>query len=112
MLFRSHSSSYCTLTKVPRRFILPVRPHILPLRVDIRPLPSLGLPQCLLGYPQVFTISSCYFLVGVVRLPIVGFIVVSRSPVCRLAFKSAVTLLCRTGFLAEMRALSLGHVML
>ena len=79
--------------------------------MDIRPLPSLGLPQCLLGYPQVFAISSCCPLVSVVGLPIIGFVVVLRSPVCQPAFKSTATLLCRAGFPAEMRTLSLGHIM-
>ena len=85
---------------------------MLPLHIGVHPLPSLGLPQCLLGYPQVFAISGRCPLVGVVGLPIVGFIVVSRSPVYRPAFESTVTLLCRAGFPAEMRTLSLGHVIL
>ena len=47
----------------------------------------------------------------VVRLPVVRFIVVSRSPICRPAFESAITLLYRAGFPAEICILSLGHVM-
>ena len=46
-----------------------------------------------------------------VGLPVIGFVVVSCSPVCRPTFESAATLLCRAGFPAEMRTLSLGHVM-
>ena len=79
--------------------------------MGVRPLPSLGLPRCLLGCPRVSAISGRCPLVVVVGLPVVGFVVVSRSPVCRLAFESAATLLCRAGFPAEMRTLILGHVM-
>ena len=84
---------------------------MLPLHEGVRSLPSLGLPQCLLGYPQVFAISGHYPLVGVVGLPIIGFVVVSCSPICQPTFESTVTLLGCVGFLAEMCVLSLGHVM-
>ena len=79
--------------------------------MGVRPLPSLGLPRCLLGYLRVSAISGRYPLVIVVGLPVVRFVMVSRSPVCRLAFESTATLLCRAGFPARMRTLSLGHVM-
>ena len=79
--------------------------------MGVRLLPSLDLPRCLLGCPQVSAISGRCPLVAVVGSPVVGFVVASRSPVCRPTFESAATLLCRAGFLVVMRALSLGHVM-
>ena len=79
--------------------------------MGVRPLPSLGLPRCLLGYLRVSTISGRCPLVIVVRLPVIRFVILSRSPVYQLAFESTATLLCRVGFPAKMRVLSLGHVM-
>ena len=74
-------------------------------------LPSLGLPQCLLGGPQVFAISGHCPLVVVGGLPPVGFVVVSRFSVRCPPIKSAVTLLGHAGFLVAMRTLVLGHSM-
>ena len=73
------------------------------------PLPSLNLPQCLLGGPQVFAIFGCCSLAVVVGLPLIRFIVVSRFSVRRSPVESAATLLGCTGFPVVMRALVLGH---
>jgi len=86
-------------------------PPALPLRIGIRPLPSLGLPQCLLGGPQVSAISGCCPLVVVVGSPPVGFVMVSRFSMRRPPFESAATLLCRAGFPVVLHALILGHNM-
>ena len=43
--------------------------------------------------------------------PPVRFIIVSRFSIYQPTFKSAVTLLCRTGFPAIIRTLILGHIM-
>ena len=78
--------------------------------MGVRPLPFLGLPRCLLGYLLVSTISSRCPLVVVVRLPVIRFVIVSRSPIYRPTFESTATLLYRAGFPAKIRTLILGHI--